>query len=235
MRAGRLIGVGVGPGDPDLLTLKAARIIARVPVIASINARGRPSRARQVAAAHIGSGTRELAFAMPMTGDPDDSGPIYDVMATAIGAELDQGRDVAFLCEGDPLLYGSFVHLVQRMEGRYACEAVPGVAALSAAAAATMCPLGSRDTPLVVLPATLPERQLEQLAAPASSVVVLKVGRHLTKVRAVLRARGLLDQAVLVENVGLPEERIRRLEDVRDEVVGYFSLILARRADSGGR
>ncbi len=235
MRPGRLIGVGVGPGDPDLLTLKAARTIARVPVIASINARGRPSRARQVAATHIGSGTRELAFAMPMTGDPDDSGPIYDVMATAIGAELDQGRDVAFLCEGDPLLYGSFVHLVQRMEGRYPCEAIPGVAALSAAAAATLCPLGSRDTPLVVVPATLPERQLEKLVAAAASVVVLKVGRHLAKVRAVLRARGLLDRALLVENVGLPDQRIRRLADVSDEIAGYFSLILARRADGTGR
>lgn len=234
MRPGRLIGVGVGPGDPELLTLKAARSIARAPVIASINARGRPSRARQIAAAHIAPAARELAFAMPMTGDPDDSSPIYDVMATAIAAELDKGHDVAFLCEGDPLLYGSFIHLLQRLEGRYACEAVPGIAALSAAAAATLCPLGSGDTPLVVLPATLSERRLEQLAASAPSLVILKVGRHLTKVRAVLRARGLLEHALLVENVGLPAEQIRKLADVHDEVVGYFSLILARRTDPAG-
>lgn len=233
MRTGRLTGVGVGPGDPELLTLKAVRAIERAPVVAFIGARGRASRARHIAAAHISPATRELAFAMPMTGDTDDSGPIYDVMATAISAELQQGLDVAFLCEGDPLLYGSFIHLVERMQGRFSCIAIPGIASISAAAAAALRPLSSRDTPLIVLPATLPEARIEQLAGASAALAILKVGRHVAKVRAVLRARGLLDGAVLVENVGLPDERIRALDAVRDEVVGYFSLVLARRTEGG--
>jgi precorrin-2/cobalt-factor-2 C20-methyltransferase len=231
MRPGQLIGVGVGPGDPELLTLKAARAIERAPVIAFISARGHASRARHIAAAHIKPGTRELAFAMPMSGDLEDSGPIYDVMATAIGAELTQGRDVAFLCEGDPLLYGSFIHLVGRMGDRFSCSAIPGIAAMSAAAAATLRPLASREAPLLVIPATLPETRLEQLAGAAGALAFLKVGRHVAKVRAVLRARGLLDGAVLVENVGLADQRIRALAGVREDVVGYFSLVLARRPD----
>jgi precorrin-2/cobalt-factor-2 C20-methyltransferase len=232
MRQGRLIGVGVGPGDPDLLTIKAARLIERANVVAFIGARGRASRARHIVAEYMKPGTRELAFAMPMNGDLDETGPIYDVMSTAIGAELERGNDVVFLCEGDPLLYGSFVHLLSRMNGRFTCEAVPGIPAVSAAAATALRPLASRDEPLIVLPATLPERRLEQLARAASQLAIIKVGRHIAKVRGVLRAAGLLEGALLAEDIGLPGERLRDLERVQEDVVGYFSLIIARRPDS---
>jgi precorrin-2/cobalt-factor-2 C20-methyltransferase len=233
MRKGRLTGVGVGPGDPDLLTLKAVRAIERAEVIAFIGARGRASRARRIVADHIRPGTRELAFAMPMTGELDDTGPIYEVMASAIGAELERGTDVVFLCEGDPLFYGSFVHLLARMRPHHECAAVPGIAAISAAAALALQPLAARGEPLAILPATLPERRLEQLARAASQVAVIKVGRHVAKVRGVLRAAGLLPGAMLAENVGLPDQRLRALETVDDDVVGYFSLVIARRPDSG--
>jgi precorrin-2/cobalt-factor-2 C20-methyltransferase len=231
MRAGRVIGVGVGPGDPELLTFKAARAIERSPVIAYIGARGRASRARQIVAGHVRPGTRELAFAMPMTGEAGDTAPIYDVMAGAIVAELEQGRDVAVLCEGDPLFYGSFIYLLERLQGRFECVVVPGVSAMMASAAIARRPLASGAAVLTVLPATLSEARLEPLARAASRLVVIKVGRHVAKVRAVLRASGHLDGAVLVENVGERDERVRELRKVKDEVVSYFSLVMASRAE----
>jgi precorrin-2/cobalt-factor-2 C20-methyltransferase len=229
MRAGQLIGVGVGPGDPELVTLKAARTLERAAVVAFIGARGRPSRARQVAAGHIRPGTRELAFAMPMTGDEAETARIYDVMATAIAAELERGHDVCFLCEGDPLFYGSFAHLLERMQARYRCLAIPGVSSLHAASAATLRPVALRDAPLMVLPATLPVERLEALLAATPQVVVIKVGRHLAKVRAALGAQDMAEGAVLVENVGTAEERVRPLEQVEGDASPYFALVLAQR------
>ncbi len=138
MRRGKLIGVGVGPGDPELLTVKAVRVIGAAPVLAFIAASGRPSRAREIAAAHIRPGARELVAVMPMNGDPTGTGHAYAQLATGIIGELGQGQDVVFLCEGDPLLYGSFAHLVERLGTRFECEAVPGITSASAAAAVAM-------------------------------------------------------------------------------------------------
>jgi precorrin-2/cobalt-factor-2 C20-methyltransferase len=229
MRPGRVIGVGVGPGDPELLTFKAARVVERAPVVAYISARGRASRARQIVAGHLRPGTRELAFAMPMTGESGDTAPIYDVMAGAVASELELGRDVAVLCEGDPLFYGSFIYLLERLQGRFEVVVVPGVSAMMASAALARRPLAAGDAVLTVVPATLPEARLEAQLRPASRIVILKVGRHVAKLRAILRATGHLDTALLVENVGEREERVRELQKVRDEVVGYFSLVLASR------
>jgi precorrin-2/cobalt-factor-2 C20-methyltransferase len=166
-----------------------------------------------------------------MVVDLDETGPIYDVMATAIGAELERGSDVAFLCEGDPLLYGSFVHLLERMGERYPCSAIPGIPSVTAAAALALRPLASRDAPLLILPATLSEARLETMARSCPQLVIMKIGRHVAKVRGVLRAAGLLDEALLVENVGLRDERVRSLASVDQDVVGYFSLVIARRAE----
>lgn len=230
MRPGRVIGVGVGPGDPELLTFKAARAVERAPVVAYISARGRASRARQVVSGHIRPGTRELAFAMPMTGEPGDTAPIYDVMAGAIVAELEQGREVAVLCEGDPLFYGSFIYLLERLQGRFECVVIPGISAMMAAAALARRPLAAGDAALTVLPATLPEARLEPLARAATQLVVIKVGRHVAKLRAILRASGHLDGALLVENVGERDEQVRELRKVKDDVVSYFALVIASRS-----
>jgi precorrin-2/cobalt-factor-2 C20-methyltransferase len=231
VRPGRLIGVGVGPGDPELMTLKAARAIERAAVLAFIGARGRASRARQVAAGHVRPGTRELAFAMPMTGEADDTAPIYDAMARAIASELEHGRDVCFLCEGDPLFYGSFAYLLERLRGRFACVAIPGVPSFAAAAALALRPVALKDAALLVLPATLPAPALAARLRGATDVVIIKVGRHLAKVRAALAMEGLMDGALLIENVGLAEERTRPLAAVGAEASPYFALILARRGE----
>ena len=229
MPLGRLIAVGVGPGDPELLTLKATRAIQRATVIAFVSGRGRVSRARQVAAAHLRPGVRELAFALPAMGEAAESSAIHDVMATAIAGELDRGHDVAFLCEGDPLFHGAFARLLERLQGRYPCSAIPGIPALGAAAAAALRPLASGDAPLAILPATMPEARLEPLARALGHVAILNVGRHVAKVRGVLRATGLLPGAVLIENAGLADERVRDLESTRDDIVGHAALVIAHR------
>jgi precorrin-2/cobalt-factor-2 C20-methyltransferase len=229
MRRGKLIGVGVGPGDPELLTVKAVRVINRAPVLAFIGASGRPSRAREIAAAHIAPGTRELVAVMPMGSDPAGTAHAYAQLATGIIGELGQGHDVVFLCEGDPLLYGSFAHLVERLGTRFECEAVPGITSAVAAASATLRPLALREQPLAIIPATMPPRRLEALLKDHERVVILKVGRHVAKVRQALGGARMLKSALLVENVTTADQRVRPLQAVGEEAAPYFSLVLASR------
>lgn len=234
MRRGKLIGLGVGPGDPDLLTLRAVRALEAVPAIAYIAAAGRASRAREIAGPHIRPGTRELISVIPMTGNAEATGRGYAQLATGIAGELGQGNDVVFLCEGDPLLYGSFAHVLRRLADRFACEVVPGITSMTAAAAAALVPLAMGDEPLVVAPATLPAERLAEILKAADRAVVLKVGRHLGRARDALAAAGMLEDAVLVENVTLAQQRILPLDQVTDAAQApYFSLILAgRRRDA---
>ena len=161
MSTGRLLGIGVGPGDPELMTVKAIRLLRAAPVVCSVSAAGRPSIARRIAAGHLRATQREINLALPMKPLPELAQAAYDEGASRIGAELEQGRDVAVLCEGDPLLYGSFIHLLARLAGRYATEIVPGVVAFTAAAAAARQPLAAGSESFVVVPATLPAEQLQ--------------------------------------------------------------------------
>lgn len=227
MRRGKLIGVGVGPGDPDLLTVKAVGVLKRATVIAFFAASGRASRAREIAAPHLPPNVRELVAVMPMGADAAATGNAYAQLASGIVGELGQGNDVAFLCEGDPLLYGSFVHLLARLGTRFEIESVPGISSLSAAAAASLTPLASREQPLAIIPATAPPKRIEGLLERVDRVVLLKVGRHLPRVREALGRARMLDEAVLVENVGTADQRIRPLREIGDEPVPYFSLVLA--------
>ena len=228
-RRGRLIGVGVGPGDPDLLTLKAARTLETAPTIAFIAAAGRASRAREIAAAHVRPGTRELIAVMPMTQDAEATGRAYGQLTTGIVSELGQGHDVVFLCEGDPLLYGSFAQLLQRLGDRFECEIVPGITSVTAAAAVAKMPLGHYDEPIALIPATVAPQRLATILRQVDRVVVMKVGRHLAKVKDALAAAGMAENAVLVESATLPTQKVRPLAVVREEQVGYFSLIIAGR------
>ena len=229
MRRGKLIGLGVGPGDPDLLTIRAARALEAVPAIAYIAAAGRASRAREIAGPHIRSGTRELIAVMPMSQDADATGRAYTQLVTGIVSELGQGNDVVFLCEGDPLLYGSFAQLMPRLGNRFECEVIPGITSIAAAAAVALEPLAMGDEPLAIIPATLPPERLAAALEQADRAVILKVGRHLERVREALASARMLDGAVLVENVTMPQQRVRPLSAVGDAQAPYFSLILAGR------
>lgn len=229
MRRGKLICLGVGPGDPELLTVKAAQILENAPTIAFIAAAGRTSRAREIAGRYVRAGARELIAVMPMTQDPESTGRAYTQLVTGIVSELGQGNDVVFLCEGDPLLYGSFAHLMQRLGNRFECEVVPGITSISAAAAAAQIPLGLYDEPIALVPATLPQKRLAGLLQQCDRAVVMKVGRHLDKVREALAAARMSEGAVLVENVTHQGQRVRPLSVVKEAQAPYFSLILASR------
>lgn len=232
MTTGRLIGIGVGPGDPELLTLKAVRHLSEVPVVAYVSANGQPSIARTIAAAHLSSSQRELNLALPMQSLPELAQAAYDEGASRIGAELEQGRDVAVLCEGDPLFYGSFNHLLSRLVDCYAVEIVPGIASFSAAAAAVRAPMVLRSESFAVVPATLPHEPLRARLGQVDAAAIVKLGRHLPKVRQILDELGLLERAVYVERVSTGQERIMQLSDLEQAEAAYFALVLLPRASA---
>jgi precorrin-2 C20-methyltransferase/precorrin-3B C17-methyltransferase len=232
--SGRLFGVGVGPGDPELITFKAARIIAEVAVIAYHAGPDLPSNARRIAAAHIRPGHIEEPLIYPMTVGPAPDGRPYETVLrdfygeaeARLAAHLDAGRDVAVLAEGDPMFYGSYMHLHVRLAGRYATHVVPGVASPMAAAAALGAPIAFRDDVLVTLPGTLPEDELTERIADAGAVVVMKIGRQFPKVLRALERAGALDRALYVERASMQAEGIVPIPAVVPACVPYFSILL---------
>jgi len=222
---GTLYGVGLGPGDPELITRKAARLIEKAQVIAYPALAGAESFARSIAADLIAAGAREIIMDVPMTRDREPAQAAYDKGAAEIAAELSAGEDVICLCEGDPFFYGSFMYLHARLAGRFTVEVVPGVSSLTACAARAGLPLAARNERLTVLPGPLPEAELAARIDGAESVAVLKVGRHLPKLRGVIERLGLLDRAVYVERATLADERVCPLADA-PENAPYFSMIL---------
>jgi precorrin-2/cobalt-factor-2 C20-methyltransferase len=232
--SGRLIGVGVGPGDPELLTLKAARTLAEADVVAHFAKAGNASNARRIVAQHLRPGVEELGLLYPVTTESpkgessyrDSIRDFYDTSAAAVAHHLDAGRAVAVLSQGDPLFYGSYMHLHVRLAPRYRVEVVPGVTAMSGCWSLAGAPIAQGDDVFVVLPATLSEAELERRLLDADAAVVMKLGRHLEKVRRVLGRTGLLSRAIYVERGSTAESITMRLEDKRDDVAPYFSVIL---------
>jgi precorrin-2 C20-methyltransferase/precorrin-3B C17-methyltransferase len=231
---GRLTGVGVGPGDPDLLTIRAARLITAADVIAYHCARHGRSIARSAAEPYLRDGQVEEVLQYPVTTEGTDhpggyNGVLADFYVEA-AARLERylldGRDVVVLCEGDPSFYGSYLHLHKRLSGRFDASIVPGISSVSAAAAATSVPLVQHDETLLVLPGTLPPDELRARLTGADAAAVLKLGRTFGKVRAALDEAGLLDRARYVERAGTGRERVAPLADVDPADVPYMSLAL---------
>jgi precorrin-2 C(20)-methyltransferase len=244
--SGHLYGVGVGPGDPELMTLKAQRVVRACDVVAHFAARRRHGNAWRIVAPMLTEQQLVLRLEFPLTTEAVDSdeyerrlSDFYDTSAAAIANQLDAGRDVAVVCEGDPFFYGSYMYVHQRLHHRYSTTVVPGVTSVCAAAAAAGVPLVSSDETLTVLSGVLPAKQLEDRLAVADAAVVLKVGRHLDDVRAAARAAGLDDQGVYVERASCDDERVVALVDTVGITAPYFSLVLipgnrvAARATSG--
>ncbi|MDP5086835.1 MAG: precorrin-2 C(20)-methyltransferase [Yoonia sp.] len=222
---GVLYGVGVGPGAPDLITLRAARLIEGAAVIAYPTLAGAASFARAIAADLIAPDAQEIVMDVPMSVERAPAQAAYDKGAAAIAVALDAGHDVVCLCEGDPFFYGSFMYLFARLSDRYRVEVVPGVTSVTACAARAGLPLAARNERLTVLPGPLPEDELRARIEGAESVVIMKVGRHLPKIRAVIETLGLTSQAVYVERATLPEEVVLPLARA-PESAPYFSMIL---------
>jgi precorrin-2/cobalt-factor-2 C20-methyltransferase len=233
-RRGTLYGVGVGPGDPELMSLKAARILKAAPVIAFFAKKGAAGNARRAVDGHLNGAAELLRFDYPFTTelpetDPDYRaalGAFYDEAAGTLAARLDRGQDVAVLCAGDPFFYGSYAHLHERLAGAYPCEVVPGITAMSGCWTRAAMPMICGDEMLAVLSGTLAEDALATRLAACDAVVIMKVGRNLKKIRQALARAGKLDRAVYVERGTMPEERIVRLADKPDDEAAYFGLVL---------
>ena len=230
---GRLFGVGVGPGDPELITLKARRVIDQADVIAYPVARRGAGMARTIAAPYLRADHVELALTYPVTTEETDhpggyEGALrdfYNEAARSIAAHLDAGSDVAVLCEGDPFFYGSYMYLHERLAAGYAAEVIPGVTAFSAASAAAGTPLAKRDDVLTVLPGTLPPEVLAARLQSADAAVVMKLGRTFAGVRDAAGRAGVAERGIYVERASWPEERIVPLAEVEGSVP-YMSLVL---------
>ena len=234
MSAGKLIGVGVGPGDPELMTLKAMRALGEADVIAHFAKAGNDSHSRAIAAQHMRAEVIELPLLYPVTTElPKDSngyrdaiGDFYDGAATAIAAHLDAGRVVAVICEGDPLFYGSYMHLHTRLASRFSAEIVAGVTGMSGCWSAAGMPIAQGDDIFTVLPATLPEAELARRLADTDAVVVMKVGRHLPKLRRALAGSGRLDRAIYVERGTMADAVMIPLAAKADDDAPYFAVVL---------
>lgn len=225
---GTLYGLGIGPGDPELVTLKALRLLRACPVIAYLAANDGESFARSIVAGYLPGDQTELPIRIAMSADPTGGQAVYDRAAEEIAGHLAAGRDVAMPCEGDPFFYGSFQYLFTRLSGRFPVQVVPGVSSLTATAAAVPVPLTSRNDVLTVLPAPLDADVLRERLTNADAAAVMKLGRHFSKVRSVLDELGLTERALYVERAGLPGQRVLPLAEV-EPPVPYFSMILVPR------
>ncbi|QIE46936.1 precorrin-2 C(20)-methyltransferase [Pseudohalocynthiibacter aestuariivivens] len=222
---GVLYGVGLGPGDPDLMTLRAHRLISGARVVAYPALAGGESFARAIAADAIAPGTREIVMDVPMTTARAPAQTAYDKGAQEIAAALEAGEDVVCLCEGDPFFYGSFMYLFARLKDRFNVQVIPGVTSITACAARAGLPLAARNERLTVLPGPLPEAELRARIEGAESVAIMKVGRHLPKIRAVIDTLGLTEHAVYIERASLPQEVVCPLAEAPTNAP-YFSMIL---------
>ncbi|HEV8014543.1 MAG TPA: precorrin-2 C(20)-methyltransferase [Stellaceae bacterium] len=227
--SGQLYGLGLGPGDPELITLKAWRILRRAPVIAYPAPTDGPSFARSIVAQWLSPAQLEIAIRVPMEIARFPAQEVYDRAAGEIAVQLDAGRDVALLCQGDPLFYGSFMYLFGRLGERFPCEIVPGVSSLGACAAAAGFPLAARNDTLAVLPAGLEDAELTRRLDACEAAAIIKLGRHFSRIRALLMRLGLAAHARYVERASLASERVLALDAVNPDDAPYFSMILLHR------
>jgi len=227
--SGTLYGVGLGPGDPELITLKAARLIGAAAVIAYPALEDGDSLARAIAADLIPEGAREIVLRIPMLDQRGPAQAAYDRGAEEIATALRAGDDVVMLCEGDPLFYGSFMYVHARLSGQFDVQVVPGVTSVTACAALAGLPLAARNEVLTVLPGTLPDDALRSRLEMAQAAAIMKVGRHLGRIKAVIDALGLMERAVYVERASLPNQRVMPLAEATD--APYFSMILLTRGN----
>ena len=233
-KAGNLYGVGLGPGDPELVTLKAMRVLRQEHVVAYPTAKHGRSNARSIVCSELIHDQIELPMIYPVTIEESNHpggyetalSEFYDAMADQIASHLEAGRDVAILCEGDPFFYGSYMYLHDRLAHRFSTQVIPGIPSIMGAAARLGTPLVRRDSELTVLPGTLDEETLAGRLNSAGAFAILKLGRNFAKVKRALTRAGVADKALFIERATMAAERIVPLDQVDPLTVPYFSLIL---------
>lgn len=230
---GRILCAGLGPGDPDLISVRSDRAIRAATDIAHFRKAGRAGQARRIVEGMLRPDVVEHAMEYPVTTElPFDSpdyiealARFYDEWASRL-SELSKTRDIVVLCEGDPFLYGSFMHLYTRLQGRAEVEVIPGIPGMVGCWWATGTPITWGDDVLTVMAGTLPEADLVAHMSRSDAIVVMKTGRNLPKIKRALAVAGRLDAAWLVERGTMPSQRIARLVDVAEEDCPYFAIVL---------
>jgi len=231
---GTIHGVGLGPGDPDLMSVRADRLLRGASHVAYFRKAGRRGRARSSVEGMLRADAVEIAMEYPVTTEIPLNDPAYAECLAAFYAEVAErlrdlaqnGTDVVVLCEGDPFFYGSFMHLYTRLRDDVPVKVVPAITGMSAAWTATGLPVTWGDDVLTVLMGTLPEDELARRIADSDAIVVMKIGRLLPKVRAALAAAGRLEAAWLVECASMDEENVIPLAEAGDRPVPYFSIVI---------
>lgn len=234
MKQGTLYGLGLGPGDPDLMTVRAHRLLGSTRQIAFFRKAGRPGQSRQIVDTVLGDDAIEHPMEYPVTTEIPVRDPRYKKALSAFYEEctaylrklVDGGEDVIVLCEGDPFFYGSFMHLYVRLKDDVPIEVVPAVTGMSAAWTATGQPIAWGDDVLCVLMGTLPEDVLVGHMEKSDALVIMKLGRNFKKVHRALRSANRHDDAWLIEYASMPAQSVRRLCDAECDDAPYFSVIV---------
>ncbi|WP_085901319.1 precorrin-2 C(20)-methyltransferase [Kiloniella majae] len=226
---GKLYGVGIGPGDPELLTLKALRLIQKTNVLAYPAPDVGDSLARTIVAEHLPGGQTEYPIRIPMVTERFPAQDVYDQAAKDIAEFLDAGQDVVVLCEGDPFFYGSFMYLFGRMMERFEVEVVPGVSSLMACSAMVGAPLAARNDVMTIIPGPVDADIMKQRLRNVQAAAIIKVGRHFEKIRSILEELDLVDCARYVERATMENQKVMPLSEVGDAKAPYFSMILVHK------
>lgn len=220
-----LYGVGVGTGNPEFITVKALRIIQSVPVIAYPASEQGNSFARSIVAEFLKENQIEVPIVLPFKLEKSAQ-PFYDKAAEKLAEHLNDGRDVAVLCEGDPFFYGSFMYIFNRLSPLFSTEIIPGISSVMASAAMIGVPLTYRNDAFMVLSGILSKEVLQEKLKVADAAVIIKLGKNFSKVKQVLEELGLVERAKYIENATLENQRILSVDEVEAESVPYFSLIV---------
>ncbi|WP_168013368.1 precorrin-2 C(20)-methyltransferase [Halomonas salinarum] len=232
-RSGTIYGVGLGPGSQDLMSVRADRLIRGATHVAFFRKKGRRGHARTIVEGMLVPDAVELPMEYPVTTEiPFDDprynawlGSFYEHQVAQLAEIAGAGHDVAVLCEGDPFFYGSFMHLYTRLQGKVPVEVVPGITGMSAAWTATGRPITWGDDVLTVLTATQPEAMLTERIAHTDALVVMKIGRHLDKLRRALKSADREEEAWLIEYASMEQQRVVPLAEVGKRVP-YFSILV---------
>jgi precorrin-2/cobalt-factor-2 C20-methyltransferase len=235
MSKAQFVGVGVGPGDPELITLKAMRLIQSADVISYIANDKGESQAKKIAIEALQTVTGkqlEIPVVMPMCTDRSVANKVYDEAAASISQQIQAGKQVVFICEGDPLFFGSFAYLLERLQQQFDCAVVPGISSINAASSTLQHPLAMLKESFEVISGRHSDEQLRTALQQHDSVVIMKAGQARPRILAALKDCARFEEARYLENIGRVNERmVTDLSQLEDTAGPYFSLFVITRQE----